>query len=605
MRKFLLSMMLCCPAMLAAQNGVTVSNLAVNAGSPSTVTFNVSWKSAGMSALWSDTVWVFVDYNKNGRMERLPLSPGATLTATSPGGQVIEEIDNNKGVWVAGNARDAGTFSATVQLLTATANLAGVCAYASNYPPVGEYLSATKISFTGTPMYNIILKDNGDGTITRESGKLFSVPDGYTVQSFTDKTGAPGIMKCIVPATYTLQVSALDFCAGSEGVQFALDGTEAERRYQLFRNNSAIGAVLDGMGNAATFTGSFNETGTYTAHTVADELYCATAMDRARVVSENPLPAIPNVISVPRQCPGTVTLSASSLGAVIDWYLDAAATTPLYAGASYTTPEIETSTTYYVQARVEASGCLSARVPVLATVITEGCCTVPGSTVNFTAFDPCSNAATGDYWYLTDTRESNNIQTYKVKKMADGRIWMVQDMKFGDKCNKTTFAGTYTAAGKVSSLPNYYGDCMNMGYDANHLNRGYHYNWSAAMNNPNAGQGGDYSGCSGTASSTSACRGICPMFWHIPTGNTDGELQALYTAMNCTNSFCFATSTVFEGDPYGNCEYNGSHRYTNYMYLWAANRYSTEFAHLYASDHNLAMRDYVSRGQPIRCVRNY
>jgi hypothetical protein len=61
--------------------------------------------------------------------------------------------------------------------------------------------------------------------------------------------------------------------------------------------------------------------------------------------------------------------------------------------------------------------------------------------VPFPAFNPC-NAVTDDYWYLTDARESNNVQTYKVKKMADGHIWMVQDMKFGDKCNKTTFIGS-------------------------------------------------------------------------------------------------------------------------------------------------------------------
>jgi uncharacterized protein (TIGR02145 family) len=69
--------------------------------------------------------------------------------------------------------------------------------YGSNYPPVGEYLSSTKISFTGTPMYNIVLKDNGSGTDMRMSGSPFSVPQGYTVQSFTDKTGAPGIIKYI------------------------------------------------------------------------------------------------------------------------------------------------------------------------------------------------------------------------------------------------------------------------------------------------------------------------------------------------------------------------------------------------------------------------
>jgi hypothetical protein len=86
---------------------VTVSGLVVNAG---TVTFDVSWDKNTMPVSpWSDTVWVFVDYNDAGVMTRLPLLPGATLTATSAPavGKVIEVPENNKGVWVVGNSRTA------------------------------------------------------------------------------------------------------------------------------------------------------------------------------------------------------------------------------------------------------------------------------------------------------------------------------------------------------------------------------------------------------------------------------------------------------------------------------------------------------------------
>jgi hypothetical protein len=187
------------PAGLSAQNGVTVSNLAVDAG---TVTFNVSWKNTGMPAVWSDTVWVFVDYNNAGTMERLPLAAGATLTATSPGGEVAYEGGNNKGIWVIGNARSAGSFSATVKLCTDAMHSvsAGACAYASNYPPVGKYTTPADISFTGTPPYTIVIKKDAGGTTeTRQSNSPFTVPAGYTVQSFTDKTGAPGTLIYLPP----------------------------------------------------------------------------------------------------------------------------------------------------------------------------------------------------------------------------------------------------------------------------------------------------------------------------------------------------------------------------------------------------------------------
>jgi hypothetical protein len=176
-----------------AQNGVTVSNLNVASG---TVTFNVSWNdNQPEDFLWSDSVWVFVDYNNGaGKMERLPLS-GASLTAPSwDAASVTFEEGNNQGAWVVGNARSAGSFSATVQLLTDITDVAGACAYASNYPPVGEYADATQIKFTGTPVYNLVLKhqDNETDTIYRVSGGIFDLPKNYTLVSFTDATGAPG-----------------------------------------------------------------------------------------------------------------------------------------------------------------------------------------------------------------------------------------------------------------------------------------------------------------------------------------------------------------------------------------------------------------------------
>jgi hypothetical protein len=183
---------------LSAQNGVAISALAVDAGAPTTVTFTVSWKIAGMPALWRDSVWVFVDYNNAGTITRLPLS-GATLTATSaPGvGEVVPEFNNDQGVWVVGNAKTAGSgsFSATVQLLTATATGTGTCVYASNYPPVGRYTSASEIAFTGTPPYDLLL-DCGGNPYTPSVDSPYTLTAGCSLTSFTDATGAPGLFLC-------------------------------------------------------------------------------------------------------------------------------------------------------------------------------------------------------------------------------------------------------------------------------------------------------------------------------------------------------------------------------------------------------------------------
>jgi uncharacterized protein (TIGR02145 family) len=520
MKKNLLLMMMCVPLVLAAQNGVTVSNLAVSVGSPTTVTFNVSWNKATMPmVLWSDTVWVFVDYNNAGKMERLPV-----IGATASAGTVTKIPGNDKGVWVAGNARTQGSFSTTVKLLTVTANLAGACAYASNYPPVGEYTATDKIEFTGTPMYEISLTNSGGETTTVESGGTFLLPCDYTLTSFIDATGAPGIMNCIVPAN-------------------------------------------------------------------------------------------PTVTNASRQCPGTVMLGASSSGAVIDWYANAITTTPLHTGASYTTPEIETSTTYYAQARM--GDCLSARVPVLATVITNGCCTAPGSTVTFTAFNPCSNATTGDYWHLTDTREANNTQTYKVTKMPDGHIWMVQDLKFGDKCvNKTTFSGsTSNQQGNVSStFPQYYGDCSNIRETSTSPDRGYFYDWAAVLNKSGAYSGSTLTlGCTGTGSSVSACQGICPVGWHVPTAGTYSEFNDLKTAFANTSKCVPASCNIsmLESMPGGYLSTTGALMYTSYSVFNSSTMSGTNnfvMAHLmpaYIEPNHVDGNTSKANPYRLRCVKNF
>jgi hypothetical protein len=191
---------------------VKVTDLEVEGG---TVTFKVSWDRNEMPEVWVDSAWVFVDYNNNGVMTRLPLIAGATLTETSaPGNSSVEYApnNNNQGVWVVGNAKTAssGSFSAKVKLLTEVQGVAGACAYASNYPPVGEYTSATNISFTGTAPYAVVLKNSSGGTIIQEPvGSPYVFSSDYTVQSFTDKTGAPGRLKCIPMAWYGI----IDFSA--------------------------------------------------------------------------------------------------------------------------------------------------------------------------------------------------------------------------------------------------------------------------------------------------------------------------------------------------------------------------------------------------------
>ena len=306
-----------------AQNGVTLSGLVMDAG---TVTFNVSWdkNDPTMPAIWSDTVWVWVDYNTAGTMTRLPLAPGATLTATSAPGvaEVMEVSGNNSGVWVLGNARSAsaGSFSATVKLLTATATATGACVYASNYPPVGQYTAVDKIKFTGTPSFELTFNEGDGATVTRDAAKgTYTIPANRTLGSFTDKTGAPGVIKCAASSVYDLKASATDFCTGAT-VTFALSNTTFGRTYQLYKGSSVVN-TLTGTGGATTFTGAFAGAGVYTAQVAATGGYCSAAMTGTHTISEKSLPAAPTMGGGGSQCGGsrTITASPGSGGTGIRW----------------------------------------------------------------------------------------------------------------------------------------------------------------------------------------------------------------------------------------------------------------------------------------------
>ncbi|MDR3185011.1 MAG: hypothetical protein LBT49_06380, partial [Prevotellaceae bacterium] len=104
MKKMFL-LLLCCPVVLAAQSGITISGFSVKTGTLATVTFTVNWNKPSV-----DSAWVFVDYNDSGTMTRLPLSD---ITASAGRAYMVD--GNDRGAWV---VADAPVFSATVQLVT-------------------------------------------------------------------------------------------------------------------------------------------------------------------------------------------------------------------------------------------------------------------------------------------------------------------------------------------------------------------------------------------------------------------------------------------------------------------------------------------------------
>jgi hypothetical protein len=617
---------------LSAQN-VSVSGFAVTAGSPATLTFKVEWTPTG-----KDSVWVFADYNTAGTMKRLPLT-----AATASAGTVYRPGNSDQGAWVVAPG-GGGAFNATVTLFsnTPTGN-AGMCAYAINHPPVGQFKAFDTISFTGTPPFEVTFADGGGtASVPTEAAKSYPFT-GKTIAAFTDATQAPGVTRCKTPNTYTLTASAASYCQGA-GVTFALSGTERGAVYLLYKGMEPA-ATLTGAGSAASFTGLIGKgTGVYSAQVAASQAFCAAEMTGTLAVAERPLPtelsltvspgticqtrsttltasavdststlaysinggaswtpaadnayfvggeqwqtsatfsvtptttqSYPLYVMTAEGCsatlesPATVTVTAmpaivkppanviicENTTARLDVLTEPAATHRWYEGntfklenngtmATYTTAPLNATTTYTVIASIGACSVSGTAVVSMSTV-TE-CCggafTKPDATVNFTAFAPCTDAAVGTTWYLTDTREADNVQTYKVRKMPDGKIWMVQDIKFGNRCDDAFAVTLYTEqTGKVTSIATHYGDC----YISPYLGAGYQYDINAAVN-----ESGWFIGLTAAPQCVNdpTCRGVCPVGWRVPPFSTLTTLvESLKTLMSTDLYGAFFNNPWFE-----------------------------------------------------------
>jgi uncharacterized protein (TIGR02145 family) len=390
-----------------------------------------------------------------------------------------------------------------------------------------------------------------------------------------------------------------------------------------------------GTDNSNSYTYSKAAAGALTVTVLAVVPSCTYALSGATATAYDP-PVI-NSISAdpPGVClGGTTTLTVSADNATAYQWQKGSSNVLGGSGANtstYITAPVTESTVYSVVVANGACSTTSENVPVSS----SDCYTAPGATVDFPAFSPDSDAAPGSTWTLRDTRDGGHNRTYKVKKMADLRIWMVEDLKFGD-CNttdtwrsdQTELSTTRTPTVYADASHTYVGHCTAATKSSTPDNRGYLYNWPAAMQSGFAyySSSSSYFACSGTAggngqSDPGYCQGICPSGWHIPTGGGSGsEFKALYDGIvasdnNSTPGDNFADFQTVDDDPKhwhgvlgGHCDENASLvDQGNYAAYWSSTWYSENAASSLRFNSTTVEFNFGSKryGRTVRCVMNY
>lgn len=239
----------------------------------------------------------------------------------------------------------------------------------------------------------------------------------------------------------------------------------------------------------------------------------------------------------------------------------------------------------------------------------------------------CDAMSQGDITALTDTRDGN---TYAVAKLADGKCWMIENLRLDpaavsitdQNTNAPTSAFIENAASSSSSNTICSTDnaaCDNkLQYNTNNLNRtlvqsyngtgnsvawysyGVYYNWYTAT----AGNG-VYETASGRVAGD-----ICPAGWHLPTGGSSGEYRALNNAINNGSTKDDTALRNYPNNLIYSGEYKNSSRSNGYSQarIWTSTASSTKqayrvgFASGTVTAHDKAYNKWD--GFTVRCMSN-
>ena len=177
-------------------------------------------------------------------------------------------------------------------------------------------------------------------------------------------------------------------CQGSPSASISFTSTNNPNKYSITYGDNAINAGFLNVSGAALSAspGSINlvipsaaTANTYSGIlTVTNANQCSGA-SVPFTVTVKPIPVVQNPLGGSRCDAGSVPLSATASVGTLNWYDAASESKLIGTGSPVNTPNISTTTTYYVEAT--NNGCTSARVPVTATINSTAVVTTAPATV--------------------------------------------------------------------------------------------------------------------------------------------------------------------------------------------------------------------------------
>jgi gliding motility-associated-like protein len=286
---------------------------------------------------------------------------------------------------------------------------------------------------------------------------LISSPD-YTTPALTNTTTyyvQATVNSCIGPRTaVTVTVNPIPAAptaadiSGCSGYPVTLTATAPGGTYNWYA--TATSTTILATGNTYT-TPVLNTSTTFYVEVVSAG--GCTSLRKVVNVTINPSPTAPTAAGQTICSGNAATLTAVGPGGSYEWYAMASGGTLLVAGASYTTPVLNATTTYYVQ--TTQGGCTSPRAAIVVTVnptpvapTASGVTICSGSTATLSA----SGTGSGYEWY--DAATAGNLvastQNFITPALITNTTYYVQTISTGCVSPRTAVTVTVNA---VPSAP--------------------------------------------------------------------------------------------------------------------------------------------------------
>ncbi|MEH6618772.1 Calx-beta domain-containing protein [Maribacter arcticus] len=285
-------------------------------------------------------------------------------------------------------------------IFTGTANETKTITVPINNDAVLETAETFEVQL-GLPTNNVQRANGGTaiGTINDD--------DNCVAAPVLDASVSP--IYCVVDTGSAFSANLFDFTASIAPSGTVLTWSRVSN--PLTTNSHLTVAEAQNVSTPASYYGFFYDA----------ENNCASGNIEVQIV-RNIIPQLVSITSNERCGPGTVLLSAEpSVGASVNWYDTFDAETPIAFGETYTTPSLNATTTYYVEAT--ENECTTERQPVIARIgfqATTGTaqnasrCNIAANGLTSLDLDSRLSGADPGVWVFVSGPEDVNINSTNV-----------------------------------------------------------------------------------------------------------------------------------------------------------------------------------------------